>query len=356
MLLLAVAKALINLSSGNAAAKESIVNEGGVRSLLPHLLTKTEELTRAFCVLLKVRAPPATPPSPHTHTSLTPPSSLLPPPSLALLTHPLTLALTPAHPHPPFHRHTPPPPRDTRTCSQPPSLLALLLSELPDGGRPARAHRQRRRGAPPRAAAAQDGDPRRAALGGRRGGGGVGRVEHLGARGRKGAGGCTPPSPGPSYPLPLARIALGLPVHRCVSVGCSCPSLPLDGRAAQVIKEHGVEALTEQLQTSTSEDVWQKCAGCLMVLAANSDKVKNLIGEQMGVRALTAIVKQSTTNPPVLKATLGALAVLSSDERNLAYMREEGMEQLIEKFKVKDDRVQMFVKQLKERLYNAETQ
>ena len=48
--------------------------------------------------------------------------------------------------------------------------------------------------------------------------------------------------------------------------------------------------------------------------------------------------------------------MLSSDERNLAYMREEGMEQLIEKFKVKDDRVQMFVKQLKERLYNAETQ
>ena len=36
------AQALINLSSGNAAAKESIVNEGGVRSLLPHLLTKTE--------------------------------------------------------------------------------------------------------------------------------------------------------------------------------------------------------------------------------------------------------------------------------------------------------------------------
>ena len=52
VLLLAVAKALINLSSGNAAAKESIVNEGGVRSLLPHLLTKTE-----------VSSPPS-PPSP----------------------------------------------------------------------------------------------------------------------------------------------------------------------------------------------------------------------------------------------------------------------------------------------------
>ena len=53
VLLLAVAKALINLSSGNLGAKDSIVNEGGVRALVPHLLNKTEELTRAFCVLLK---------------------------------------------------------------------------------------------------------------------------------------------------------------------------------------------------------------------------------------------------------------------------------------------------------------
>ena len=122
---------------------------------------------------------------------------------------------------------------------------------------------------------------------------------------------------------------------------------------ALVIKEHGVEALTEQLQNSTSDDVWQKCAGCLMVLAANSDKVKNLIGEQMGVKALTAIVKQQPS-PPVLKATLGALAVLSSDELNLGMMREEGMEQLVEKFmKVKDDRVQIFVKQLRDRLYQT---
>ena len=96
-----------------------------------------------------------------------------------------------------------------------------------------------------------------------------------------------------------------------------------------------------------------RCAGCLMVLAANSDKVKNLIGEQMGVKALTAIVKQHPS-PPVLKATLGALAVLSSDERNLGIMREEGMEQLVEKFmKVKDDRVQIFVKQLRDRLYQT---
>ena len=72
-------------------------------------------------------------------------------------------------------------------------------------------------------------------------------------------------------------------------------------------------------------------------------------------QAITAIVKQNP-NPSVLKATLGALAVLSSDERNLSFMREEGMEQLVEKFaKVKDDRVQMFVKQLKDRLYANES-
>lgn len=124
---------------------------------------------------------------------------------------------------------------------------------------------------------------------------------------------------------------------------------------ALVIKEHGVEALTEQLQSSQSEDVWQKCAGCLMVLAANSDKVKNLIGEQMGVKALTAIVKQPNCSQVVLKAVLGALAVLSSDDRNMSMMREEGMEQLIEKFeKIKDDRVKMFVKQLKDRLQNTD--
>ena len=81
VLLLAVAKALVNLSSGNrlvrptrklmhpfpppqaltvalalpagSLAKDSIVNEGGVRALIPHLLNKPPELTRAFCVLLK---------------------------------------------------------------------------------------------------------------------------------------------------------------------------------------------------------------------------------------------------------------------------------------------------------------
>ena len=55
------------------------------------------------------------------------------------------------------------------------------------------------------------------------------------------------------------------------------------------------------------------------------------------------------------EAVLGALAVLSSDERNMGMMREEGMEQLIEKFeKIKDDRVKMFVKQLKDRLQNTD--
>tara|TARA_B100000768_G_scaffold33920_1_gene32449 strand:- start:314 stop:487 length:174 start_codon:yes stop_codon:yes gene_type:complete len=48
----------------------------------------------------------------------------------------------------------------------------------------------------------------------------------------------------------------------------------------------------------------------------------------MGVKALTAIVKQpNCRSPVVLKAVLGALAVLSSDDRNMSMMREEGMEQ-----------------------------
>ena len=40
-----------------------------------------------------------------------------------------------------------------------------------------------------------------------------------------------------------------------------------------VLRERAVEALVAQLRESRSPDVWQKCAGCLMVLAANSDKV-----------------------------------------------------------------------------------
>ena len=41
-----------------------------------------------------------------------------------------------------------------------------------------------------------------------------------------------------------------------------------------VLRERAVEALVAQLRDSRSPDVWQKCAGCLMVLAANSDKVR----------------------------------------------------------------------------------
>lgn len=53
VLLLSVAKALVNLSAQNERAKESIVNEGGIRALIQHLGNKTNELTRAFCILMK---------------------------------------------------------------------------------------------------------------------------------------------------------------------------------------------------------------------------------------------------------------------------------------------------------------
>jgi hypothetical protein len=82
VLLLAVAKALVNLSSGNPYAKDSIVNEGGVRTLIPHLLNKPHELTRAFCVLLKNCAPSHCP----LPARLDPRSSLRPP-SLTLAPH-----------------------------------------------------------------------------------------------------------------------------------------------------------------------------------------------------------------------------------------------------------------------------
>ena len=117
-----------------------------------------------------------------------------------------------------------------------------------------------------------------------------------------------------------------------------------------MIKEKGIEALVMQLRESESPEVWHKCAGCLMVLSANSDKVKVLVGEESGIVALTDIIKRSPENKAVLKATLGALAVLSSEERNLAKLRAEGLE--LDKFlKEKDERVVMFVKQLLERLY-----
>ena len=138
--LLAVAKALINLSSGNAAAKESIVNEGGVRSLLPHLLTKTEELTRAFCVLLKNCLT-----SPDLRERIVNDGAV--------------------HGGPASHSHRMPTPRRREVLS--------LGMQIVRGCHVA--------GAATRAASAQDGDPRGAALGGSGGGRGVGGVEHLGA-------------------------------------------------------------------------------------------------------------------------------------------------------------------------------
>ena len=47
--------------------------------------------------------------------------------------------------------------------------------------------------------------------------------------------------------------------------------------------------------------------------------------------SLCEIVKQSLTDGAVLKAALGALSVLSSDERNLANMRAEGLEPICER-------------------------
>ena len=109
-----------------------------------------------------------------------------------------------------------------------------------------------------------------------------------------------------------------------------------------------------QLRESASVDVWHKCAGCLMVLCANSEANKRLVGDEMGVPALVDVLRKApATSLPVLKAALGALAVLSSDERNLQRMRAEGMEQQVDRFvKSKDPRIAMFVKQLSGRLFN----
>ena len=239
VLLLAVVKALINLSSKKAEAKDMIVSNGGARAIIPHLLTKGEELTRSFCVLLK-------------------------------------------------------------NC--------LTMVEVRE-----RIH-----------------------------------------------------SDGAVAPLTklLHRTAI-VGTHRSDAVVAAAAAAVWNVSALEeakkiVLKERGVEALVLQLRESQSEDVWQKCAGCLMVLAANRDDIKRLVGEEMGVHALTHIVirragpgeNTAAWNVPVLKAALGALAVLSSDDRNLMSMQTEGMEQAIEKYgQLKDDRVQAFVAQLTERLY-----
>lgn len=96
-----------------------------------------------------------------------------------------------------------------------------------------------------------------------------------------------------------------------------------EGAKAMVVKEKALEALVMQLRESRDHDVWQKCAGCLMVLAANSDKVKALAGQEGAIPELSNIVRKSGPNKAVLKAALGALAVLSSDERNLTKLRAE---------------------------------
>jgi len=229
VLLLAVAKALINLSSGNIAAKDSIVNEGGVRALVPHLLNKTEELTRAFCVLLKN-------------------------------------CLTAAELRE----------RIVNDGAVTPLITLLHKTEIRD------AHRS------------------------------------------------------DAVVSAAAAAVWNLSAH--------------EGVKNLVIKEKGIEALVMQLRDSESPEVWHKCAGCLMVLAANSDKVKVLVNDENGIVALTEVVKRAEQNKAVLKAALGALAVLSSDDRNLAKLRAEGLE-LDKYLKEKDERVVMFVKQLLERLY-----
>ena len=77
-----------------------------------------------------------------------------------------------------------------------------------------------------------------------------------------------------------------------------------------------------------------------MVLAANSDKVKTLAGQENAISELARIVRASEADKPVLKAALGALAVLSSDDRNLKKMAAEGLAGLLESSaKDKDERI-----------------
>lgn len=239
VILLGVVKALINLSSGNLAAKDSIVNEGGIRSLIPHLLNKSDELTKSFCILLK---------------------------------NCLTAS-------------------DLRERIVNDGAVAPLVKLL---------HVPEVMGAT--------------------------RSEDVVAA--------------------AAAAVWNISVH--------------EGAKTIVLREKGVEALARQLRESRSEDVWQKCAGCIMVLAANSDEVKRMVGEEMAVPALTRVVlshagvgeQPKVWRLSVLKAALGALAVLSSDERNLAAIRAEGLESEVEKYKrSKDEKIIAFVQQLMERMF-----
>ena len=231
VLLLSVAKALVNLTSGNAVAKDAIVNEGGVRAMIPHLLNKPQELTRAFCVLLK---------------------NCLTDPNLRE--------------------------RIINDGAIAPLVKLLHKTEIKD------AHR-----ADMVVAAA-------------------------------------------------AAAVWNLTAHQSAK--------PI------VLRERAVEALVSQLRDSRSPEVWQKCAGCLMVLAANSDKVKTLAGQENAVSELVRIVRVSEADKAVVKAALGALAVLSSDDRNLKKMQAEGMDELLKRSsKDRDERIALFVRQITERLH-----
>jgi len=232
VLLLSVAKALVNLSSSNLIAKDSIVNEGGVRAVIPHLLNKPHELTRAFCVLLK---------------------NCLTAPELRE--------------------------RIINDGAIAPLVRLLHKTEIKD---------------------AQRGD--------------------------------------------AVVAAAAAAVWNLVA---------FQGAKNMVVKERAVEALVSQLHESRSQDVWQKCSGCLMVLAANSDKVKALAGQEGAISELAAILRKSEHNKPTLKAALGALAVLTSDEKNVQKLRQEGIA-LDTYAKDKDERIQMFVSQLMDRLYGQE--
>ena len=76
-----------------------------------------------------------------------------------------------------------------------------------------------------------------------------------------------------------------------------------------------------------------------------------------GVAELVRLVRVSDPNKAVLKAALGTLAVVSSNEKNLKKMLQEGLDELLERAaKEKDERIEMFVKQLSERLHGGEQQ
>ena len=84
-------------------------------------------------------------------------------------------------------------------------------------------------------------------------------------------------------------------------------------------------------------------------------QVKEQAGNEDAIRELVNIVRRSESNKGVLKAALGALAVLSSNEKNLKKMQAENLGELLERAsKEKDERIVMFVSQLNERLHGQQ--